>query len=42
MGGGYTQMSTFEWKLSAIQQIAMRSSGIYGSTEKSFEAASNR
>lgn len=41
MGGGFTRMSTFDWKLSAIQQIGMQASRIYGSSAESFKAASS-
>jgi len=40
MGGGYVSTSTYDWKISAIQQIGLYISHKYGSIEESFQDCS--
>ena len=41
-GGSFAQASTFDWKVSAIQQMGLVLSKKYGTIQASFEAASER
>ena len=41
-GGSFAQTSTFDWKVSAIQQIGLILSKRYGSIKESFEQASEK
>ncbi len=41
-GGGFAKTSTFDWKLSAIQQIGLVMSKKYQNVKESFEVASER
>jgi len=42
LGGSFAQASTFDWKVSAIQQIGLELSKNYGTIKESFEVASER